>query len=179
VVGGGNSAGQAAVFLARTVRHVYLVARCASLTETMSRYLIRCIEELPNVTVRTRTRIVALEGSGSHLERVRWHNDATGEEETREIRHVFLMIGADPNTSWLANCVALDDKGFVKTGNDLSSQDLAAAHWPLARSPYLLETTLPGLFAAGDVRAGSVKRIAAAVGEGASCVQLVHKVLQE
>jgi thioredoxin reductase (NADPH) len=179
VVGGANSAGQAAVFLARSVRHVYLIARCADLAETMSRYLIRCIEELPNVTVRTRTRIVALEGGGPHLERVRWRNDATGDEETREIRHVFLMIGADPNTSWLANCVALDDKGFVKTGNDLSSEDLAAARWPLARPPYPLETTLPGVFAAGDVRAGSVKRISAAVGEGAGCVQLVHKVLQE
>jgi thioredoxin reductase (NADPH) len=180
VVGGGNSAGQAVVYLARHhARHVHMLVRGASLAESMSRYLIRSIEELPNVTVRTRTRIVALEGSGPHLERVRWRNDATGEEETREIRHVFLMIGADPNTAWLANCVALDDKGFVKTGNGLSSADLAAARWPLTRSPYPLETTLPGLFAAGDVRAGSVKRIAAAVGEGASCVQLVHKALQE
>jgi thioredoxin reductase (NADPH) len=179
VVGGGNSAGQAVVFLARNVRHVQVLVRGASLAESMSRYLIRCIEELPNVTVRTFTRVVALEGSGAHLERVRWRNDATGAEETREIRHVFLMIGADPNTTWLANCVALDDKGFVKTGNALSSEDLAAACWPFARPPYPLETTLPGLFAAGDVRAGSVKRIAAAVGDGAGCVQLVHKVLQE
>jgi thioredoxin reductase (NADPH) len=179
VVGGGNSAGQAVVFLARTVRHVHMLVRGASLAETMSRYLIRCIEELPNVSVRTRTRIVALEGSGPLLERVRWRNEATGDEETREMRHVFLMIGADPNTTWLANCVALDDKGFVKTGNDLGSEDLATARWPLARPPYPLETTLPGLFAAGDVRAGSVKRIAAAVGDGAGCVQLVHKVLQE
>jgi len=179
VVGGGNSAGQAVVFLARTVRHVHMLVRGASLAETMSRYLIRCIEELPNVSVRTRTRIVALEGSGPLLERVRWRNEATGDEETREMRHVFLMIGADPNTTWLANCVALDEKGFVKTGNDLGSEDLATARWPLARPPYPLETTLPGLFAAGDVRAGSVKRIAAAVGDGAGCVQLVHKVLQE
>jgi thioredoxin reductase (NADPH) len=179
VVGGGNSAGQAVVFLARNVRHVQVLVRGASLAESMSRYLIRCIEELPNVTVRTFTRVVALEGSGPHLERVRWRNEATGAEETREIRHVFLMIGADPNTTWLANCVALDDKGFVKTGNALSSEDLAAACWPFARPPYPLETTLPGLFAAGDVRAGSVKRIAAAVGDGAGCVQLVHKVLQE
>jgi thioredoxin reductase (NADPH) len=170
VVGGGNSAGQAVVFLARTVRHVHMLARGASLAESMSRYLIRCIEQLPNATVQTRTRIVALEGSGPGLERVRWGNDATGDEETREIRHLFLMIGADPNTTWLAN---------VKTGNGLSSADLAAARWPLARPPYPLETTLPGLFAAGDVRAGSVKRIAAAVGEGAGCVHLVHRALEE
>jgi len=178
VVGGGNSAGQAVVFLARAVRRVQMLVR-ASLAETMSRYLIRCIEELPNVTVRTHTRIVALEGSGAHLERVRWRNDATSEEETRDIRHLFLMIGADPNTTWLRGCVELDDKGYVKTGNALSTEDLAKAGWPLARSPDPLETTYPGVFAAGDVRAGSVKRIASAVGEAAACIQLVHKALQE
>jgi len=101
----------------------------------MSRYLIRCIEELPNVTVRTHTRVVALEGSGPRLERVLWRNDATGEEETRDIRHLFLMIGADPNTTWLRGCVALDDKGFVKTGNALSAEDLAKARWPLDARP--------------------------------------------
>ena len=179
VVGGGNSAGQAVVFLARAVRHVHMLVRGRGLAETMSRYLIRCIEELPNVTVRTRTRVVALEGSGPRLERVRWRNDATGEEETRDIRHLFLMIGADSNTAWLRGCVALDDKGFVKTGNALSAEEVAKARWPLGRSPYPLETTLPGVFAAGDVREGSVKRIASAVGEGAACIQLVHKTLQE
>jgi thioredoxin reductase (NADPH) len=178
VVGGANSAGQAVVFLARAVRHVQMLVRGAGLAESMSRYLIRCIEELPNVTVRTRTRIVALEGNGN-LERVRWRNDATGEEETHHIHHVFLMIGADPNTTWLHGCVILDDKGFVKTGNALSADDLARARWPLARSPYPLETTLPGVFAAGDARAGSVKRIASAVGEAAACIQLVHTALQE
>jgi len=179
VVGGGNSAGQAVVFLARAVRQVHMLVRGPSLAETMSRYLIRCIEELPNVTVRTHTRIVALEGGGPCLERVRWRNNATGEEETRDIRHLFLMIGADPNTTWLRGCVALDDKGYVKTGNALSAEDLAKAGWPLARSPDPLETTYPGVFAAGDVRAGSVKRIASAVGEAAACIQLVHKALQE
>ncbi len=178
VVGGGNSAGQAVVFLARAVRQVHMLVR-GSLAETMSRYLIRCIEELPNVTVRIGTRVVALEGGGPHLERVRWRNDTTGEEETREIRHLFLMIGADPNTTWLRGCVALDAKGFVKTGNALSAEDLSQAGWPLGRSPDPLETTFPGVFAAGDVRAGSVKRIASAVGEAAACIQLVHKALQE
>src|SRR6267143_2001813 len=105
VVGGGNSAGQAVVFLARAVRHVHMLVRGPSLAESMSRYLIRCIEELPNVTIRTRTRIVALEGS-DRLEAVRWRNEATGEEERRAIRRVFLMIGADPNTAWLGGCVA-------------------------------------------------------------------------
>jgi thioredoxin reductase (NADPH) len=179
VVGGGNSAGQAVVFLARAVRQVHMLVRGPSLAETMSRYLIRCIEELPNVIVRIRTRIVALEGGRPHLERVRWRNDATGEEETRDIRHLFLMIGADPNTNWLRGCVALDAKGFVKTGNALSAEDLAQAGWPLGRSPDPFETTFPGVFAAGDVRAGSVKRIASAVGEAAACIQLVHKALQE
>jgi len=179
VVGGGNSAGQAVVFLARAVRQVHMLVRGPSLAETMSRYLIRCIEELPNVTVRIRTRVVALEGGGPHLERVRWRNDATGEEETRDIRHLFVMIGADPNTTWLRGCVALDDKGFVKTGNALSAEDLTQAGWPLGRSPDPLETTFPGVFAAGDVRSGSVKRIASAVGEAAACIQLVHKALQE
>ena len=178
VLGGANSAGQAVVFLARAVRHVHMLVRGPGLAETMSRYLIRCIEELPNVSVRTRTRIVALEG-GDHLERVRWRNDATGVEETRPVRHVFLMIGADPNTTWLGGCLALDPKGFVKTGNDLRAEELLQARWPLGRSPYPLESMLPGVFAAGDVRAGSVKRIASAVGEAAACIHQIHGVLQE
>jgi len=178
VLGGANSAGQAVVFLARAVRHVHMLVRGPGLAETMSRYLIRCIEELPNVSVRTRTRIVALEG-GDHLERVRWRNDATGAEETRPVRHVFLMIGADPNTTWLGGCLALDPKGFVKTGNDLRAEELLQARWPLGRSPYPLESMLPGVFAAGDVRAGSVKRIASAVGEAAACIHQIHGVLQE
>jgi thioredoxin reductase (NADPH) len=178
VVGGANSAGQAVVFLARAVRHVHVLVRGPSLSESMSRYLIRCIEELPNVTVRTRTRIVALEG-GDHLERVRWRDDDTGAEESRPVRRVFLMIGAEPNTAWLGGCLTLDAKGFVKTGNDLRPEELTEAQWPLGRSPYPLETMLPGVFAAGDVRAGSVKRIASAVGEAAACIQQIHRVLQE
>src|SRR5206468_9820200 len=125
-----------------------------------------------------RTEIVALEGQG-HLEAVRWRSSAAGEVETRPIRHVFMMTGAEPNTAWLADCIALDDKGFVKTGPELSAHDLAAAEWPLARAPYLLETSVPGIFAVGDVRAGNVKRVASAVGEGSISVQLVHKALAE
>jgi thioredoxin reductase (NADPH) len=175
VVGGGNSAGQAAVFLSAHGRSVNVLVRGSGLAESMSRYLIRRIEETPNITLRTRMRIEALEGN-SRLERVTWR-DGEGRETAVDIRHVFLMTGADPNTAWLGNCVAMDAKGFVKTGPDLLQSDLAAAHWPLARPPLLFETTLPGVFAVGDVRAGSVKRVAAAVGEGSVCVQLVHKVL--
>jgi thioredoxin reductase (NADPH) len=175
VVGGGNSAGQAAVFLSSFGRQVNVVVRRPGLAESMSRYLIRRIEETPNITVRTRTRIEALEGNG-RLERVTWR-DGEGEQETVDIGHVFLMTGADPNTGWLGNCVAMDEKGFVKTGPELLPADLAAAQWPLSRTPLLFETNLPGVFAVGDVRSGSVKRVAAAVGEGSVCVQLIHKVL--
>jgi thioredoxin reductase (NADPH) len=179
IVGGGNSAGQAAVYLARVVRHVHILVRGPSLAESMSRYLIRILEELPNVTIHTRTRIVRLEGEAPHLTRVTWRDDEAGKEETRHIQHVFLMIGADPNTGWLEGALTLDDKGFVKTGNDLGSEERTAARWPLQRDPYTLETMLPGVFAVGDVRSGSTKRIGAAVGEGATSVQLLFRALQE
>jgi thioredoxin reductase (NADPH) len=175
VVGGGNSAGQAAVFLSAHGRHVDVLVRGPGLAESMSRYLIRRIEETPNITLRTRMRIEALEGD-ARLERVTWR-DGEGRLTTVDIGHVFLMTGADPNTAWLGNCVAMDAKGFVKTGPELLLGDLEAAKWSLARAPLLFETTLPGVFAVGDVRGGSVKRVAAAVGEGSVCVQLVHKVL--
>jgi thioredoxin reductase (NADPH) len=178
VVGGGNSAGQAATFLARTARRVYVLVRTTGLAESMSRYLIRRLEESPSIELRTETEIVALEGSG-HLERVHFRDNRTGSVETHNIKHVFLMMGAVPNTGWLDGCVALDQKGFIKTGADLSSEDLARAQWPLARAPYLLETSLPGVFAVGDVRAGNLKRVASAVGEGSIAVAQVHQALHE
>ena len=178
VVGGGNSAGQAAVFLALTARRVHMVVRGPGLADTMSRYLIRRIEENPAIVLRTRTQVVALDGNG-HLERIRWRNDRTGDVETHDIGHMFMMTGAVPNTRWLGGCVALDAKGFVKTGSDLSSDELAAAKWPLARPPYLLETSRPGIFAVGDVRGGNVKRVASAVGEGSIAVALVHQALRQ
>src|SRR5262249_19406480 len=153
-----------AVFLAQTVRRVHLLVRSSSLSASMSRYLIRRIEETPAIQVKTRTEIVAFEGT-EHLERVRWC-DGTGEVTSQDIKHVFLMTGAEANTGWLNGGVVLDAKGFIKTGRDLTTEDLAAARWPLDRSPYLLETSLPGVFAVGDVRCGSVKRVASAVGEG-------------
>ena len=178
VVGGGNSAGQAAVFLAQTARRVHMLVRAEGLADTMSRYLIRRIEDNPAIVLRTRTQIVALEGNG-HLERVTWRDDRTGALETTAIRHVFMMTGAVPNTRWLEHCIALDDKGFIKTGPELSPDDLSAARWPLSRPPYLLETSRPGVFAVGDVRGGNVKRVASAVGEGSIAVAFVHQVLHQ
>jgi thioredoxin reductase (NADPH) len=178
VVGGGNSAGQAAVFLAQSAKRVHLLVRSSGLAESMSRYLIRRIEQTPTITVRTNTEIVALEGE-RHLERIRWRDNQIGGIETHEIRHVFVMTGAVPSTQWLNGCVALDAKGFVRTGPDLSQDDLAAAHWPPARAPFLLETSLPGVFAVGDVRRGNIKRVASAVGEGSIAIAFVHQVLHE
>ncbi|MES1261481.1 MAG: NAD(P)/FAD-dependent oxidoreductase, partial [Acidobacteriota bacterium] len=178
IVGGGNSAGQAAVFLAEHCRHVYLLVRGEGLSETMSRYLIRRIEESPMITLLTHTQVEAIEGDAC-LQRIRWRNSQTWEARTLDIEHLFLMTGALPNTAWLDGCIALDDKRFVMTGADLNAETQAAFHWPLHRPPYLLETTLPRVFAVGDVRAGSVKRVASAVGEGSIAVQFVHRALSE
>jgi thioredoxin reductase (NADPH) len=178
VVGGGNSAGQAAVFLSGVAEHVHVLVRGKSLADSMSRYLIQRIENGPNVTLRTRTEIVRLEGD-DRLERIHWRHVDTGEQETRPIRNLFVMTGADPNTAWLEGCVLLDERSFVKTGADLHVDDLAEVRWPLKRQPYLLESSIPGVFVVGDARAASVKRVAAAVGEGSACVQMIHRVLQE
>jgi thioredoxin reductase (NADPH) len=178
VVGGGNAAGQAAVFLAQTAKRVHMLVRSKGLADSMSRYLIRRIEDNPRIDLRSQSEITALEG-GNHLQRVSWRDNLSGEVETRDIRHVFVMAGAVPNTHWLHGCVAMDANGFIKTGPDLSTEDLAAAQWPLARTPHLLETSLPGVFAVGDVRGGSLKRVASAVGEGSIAVAFVHRVLHE
>lgn len=178
VVGGGNSAGQAAVFLAGNGSRVKMFVRRAGLAESMSRYLIRRIEETPHIDLHTQTEIVGLEGE-QRLERVTWRDGIRGAQSSAAIRHVFLMTGAIPNTGWLSGCLSLDDKGFIRTGQDLIPDDLARSKWPAGRLPLLFETNLPGIFAVGDVRANSVKRVAAAVGEGSVCVQLVHKVLAE
>ena len=124
VVGGGNSAGQAAVFLAQTTKRVHMLVRSAGLAESMSRYLIRRIEESHNIVLRTHTEIVGVEG-GNHLESVRWKNNQLGQTEEHKISHKFIMTGADPNTSWLDGCIALDSKGFIKTGTDLSQESLS------------------------------------------------------
>lgn len=140
VVGGGNSAGQAAVFLAQSARRVHLLVRSAGLADSMSRYLVRRIEEHPAIVLHANSEMTALAGS-DHLARVTWYDRQTRSSEAHDIRHVFVMTGAAPNTRWLEGCVALDAKGFIKTGPDLTAADLAAARWPLPRSPYLLETS--------------------------------------
>ena len=176
VVGGGNAAGQAAVYMSQTARHVYMIVRADGLAQTMSRYLIRRIEESPNIELLTNTEVITLSGDGE-LEEVEWRNTRTGDVERRPVVAVFSMIGAVPNSEWLEGCVACDKAGFIKTGPDLNFEDLERAKWPLKRAPFLLETSLPGVFAVGDVRAGNVKRVASAVGEGSIAVSFVHQVL--
>jgi thioredoxin reductase (NADPH) len=178
VVGGGNSAGQAAVYLAQTARRVHLLIRSGGLAESMSRYLIRRIEGDPKIEIRTHTEIAALEGN-AHLERIRLRDNVSGAVDTRDVRHVFSMAGAIPNTEWLRACISLDGKGFVKTGTSLGPEELAEARWVQARRPFPLETTMPGVFAVGDVRSGNYKRVAAAVGEGSTAVASVHQVLAQ
>jgi thioredoxin reductase (NADPH) len=177
VVGGGNSAGQAAVYLSQTVGKVHMLVRSSQLSDTMSRYLIQRIEENPKIEMHYSTEIVALDGD-TQLERVTWRDKNTRETSTRDIRHVFIMTGASPRTDWLEGCVLLDNKGFILTGRDL---DLVnhSFNWPLPRAPQMLETSLPGVFAVGDVRAGNVKRVASAVGEGSIAISLVHRALGE
>jgi thioredoxin reductase (NADPH) len=175
VVGGGNSAGQAAVFLAQNTAGVHMMIRAPNLAATMSRYLIQRIEENPRIKVHYSSQITDLEGN-DHLDRVTWLHKKAGETTTQDIRHVFVMTGASPKTPWLSNCVALDEKGFVLTGHDLQSAKAPVA-WPLSRLPRMLETSLPGVFAVGDARSGNVKRVAAAVGEGSIVVHHVHQVL--
>lgn len=177
VVGGGNSAGQAAVFLSQTARKVHMLVRSGQLSDSMSRYLTQRIEENPAIDLHYRTEIVKLEGD-THLERVTWQDKASGETSTHDVRHVFIMAGASPRTEWLRGCLALDNKGFILTGRDLDGMTEPPV-WPLARSPLMLETSLPRVFAVGDVRSGNVKRVASAVGEGAIAIHLVHRALAE
>ncbi|HEX4411384.1 MAG TPA: FAD-dependent oxidoreductase [Xanthobacteraceae bacterium] len=177
VIGGGNSAGQAAVFLAQNTAGVRMLVRGPNLAATMSHYLVQRIEENPNIEVRYLSEIRALIGD-DHLEQVAWQDKATGNMSTEAIRHVFVMTGASPQTPWLSDCVALDAKGFILTGHDLLLARSSSA-WPLQRPPHMLETSLPGVFAVGDARSGNVKRVAAAVGEGSIVVHLVHQIIAE
>jgi thioredoxin reductase (NADPH) len=155
-----------------------MLVRSGGLAESMSRYLIRRIEESPAITLRTHTELTALDG-GDHLERVCWRDRQSGATERHDLRHVFVMTGAAPTTRWLEDCVVLDAHGFIKTGSELSHEELAAAGWPLARAPHLLETSRPGVFAVGDVRGGNIKRVASAVGEGSIAVSFVHRALHD
>jgi thioredoxin reductase (NADPH) len=168
LVGAGNSAGQAAVYLASQAKKVWMIVRGKSLDATMSRYLCDRIAAQPNIEVLTETEVVALEGEDGALETVRWRNRRTGAETAKAIRHLFLLIGAAPNTNWLAQSgIALDDKGFVRA--DPFAGD---GHFPF-------QTNKRGIFAIGDVRSGSVKRVAASVGEGAQVVSTIHAYLAD
>ncbi len=177
VIGGANSAGQAAVYLAQFGGKVHMLVRSNQLSDSMSRYLIQRIEENPAVEMHYRTEILKLDGE-THLERVSWQDKNTGEKSTHGIRHVFVMTGGMPRTEWLNGCVAMDSKGFILTGRDLDPV-LRDYRWPLQRVPQMLETSLPGVFAVGDVRSGNVKRVASAVGEGSIAISLVHRALAE
>jgi thioredoxin reductase (NADPH) len=176
VVGGGNSAGQAAVFLAQHTKGVHLLVRSEALCKSMSQYLIERIETNPRICVHFLAELTSMEGE-EHLEVVRWRDKVSGIVTCRPIRHVFVMAGASPCTHWLSRCVSLDRSGFIVTGQDLLAAT-APIPWPLSRDPLMLETSLPGVFAVGDARSGSVKKVASAVGEGSIVVSLIHQVLR-
>jgi thioredoxin reductase (NADPH) len=173
IVGGANSAGQAAMYLSRGAKSVTLLVRGESLAASMSHYLIQQIEEAPNISVRPRTVVESAHGEG-RLEQLTLRDVTTGQSELVDAQWLFVFIGAAPRTDWLDRVVARDERGFI-----LAGADAKAAGWPLKRDPYLLETTVPGVFVAGDVRARSIKRVASAVGEGSMAVSLIHEYLAE
>ncbi len=178
IVGGANSAGQAAVYLARHAKSVTILVRGPSLTKSMSHYLIEQVNSLPNITVRTCTEIVEAHGT-DHLERLTLRDANTGETQTVDAQYLFVFIGAAPLTEWLDGVLTRDDHGFVLAGPDLHPGSDSPSGWPLDRAPYHLESSVPGIFVAGDVRAESAKRVASAVGEGAMAVMLVHRYLEK
>jgi len=178
IVGGANSAGQAAMYFCRYAAKVTLLVRGTSLESSMSRYLIDQIDNMDNVEVRTCTEVVGGEGD-EHLEILTLRNNATGESESVRASWLFVFIGAAPRTDWLDGCLDRDTRGFVLTGPDLVVDGRRPAGWTLERDPYHLEASVPGVFVAGDVRADSVKRVASAVGEGAMAVTLVHRYLEK
>jgi thioredoxin reductase (NADPH) len=177
IVGGANSAGQAAVYFSRSARSVTLLVRGESLERSMSRYLVDQIEERPNISVRTRTEVVGADGD-DHLEQLRLANRATGAEDKVDTSWLFVLIGAAPGTEWLGDTVRRDERGFILSGPDLMVDGKPPPGWDLDRHPYFLETSVPGVFVAGDVRSQSVKRVASAVGEGAMAVTLIHRYLE-
>jgi thioredoxin reductase (NADPH) len=164
--------------MSQTASRVYMLVRSSELSDTMSRYLIRRIEENPKIEVHYQTEILRVDGE-DHLERVTWREKKNGDVSEHKVRHLFVMTGASPRTEWLRGCLALDSKGFVLTGYDLDRLTLQELQWPLPRPPQILETSLPGVFAVGDIRSGNVKRVASAVGEGSIAIHLVHRALAE
>jgi len=178
IVGGANSAGQAAVFFSRHAKLVSLVIRGASLQSSMSHYLIQQLDQIENVAVRTHTQVVEAHGE-NHLERITLRHTQDGTTETVDTPYLFVFIGAAPRTEWLDGVLMRDEHGFVRTGPDLMRENQRPPGWALERDPYYMESSVPGVFVAGDVRAASVKRVASAVGEGAMAVTLVHRYLGE
>ncbi len=178
VVGGANSAGQAAVYLAKGARSVTIVVRASSLVKSMSHYLVEQVQSIPAISVRTCTEVTQAHGT-DHLERLTLRDSNTGETQIVDAQWLFVFIGAAPLTDWLAGVVQRDEHGFVLTGPDLLVAGQPPRDWPLDRPPYHLETSVPGVFVAGDVRAESAKRVASAVGEGAMAVMLVHRYLEQ
>jgi thioredoxin reductase (NADPH) len=176
IVGGANSAGQAAVYFSLYARRVIMLVREDSLSKEISKYLIDRIEHTHNIEVRTCTRVVAVQGK-DHLEQITTVNDKTPKEKVFPATSLFIFIGAEPHTDWLKNAVKIDEKGFVLTGSDLMQNDQLPESWQLDRKPFHLETSVPGIFAAGDVRYGSVKRVASSVGEGTMAVMFIHRYL--
>jgi thioredoxin reductase (NADPH) len=176
IVGGANSAGQAAMHFSRYARRVVMLVRGGSLSKTMSQYLIDQIGRTGNIAVEPRTEVVEVFGEG-RLEAIAIHCSQSGQTEKVAATSLFVFIGAEPCTDWLAGVVERDARGFLLTGNDLLKQGKRARGWTLERDPYLLETSVPGIFAVGDVRCGSVKRVASGVGEGSIAVQFIHQYL--
>ncbi|MEM8772538.1 MAG: FAD-dependent oxidoreductase [Pseudomonadota bacterium] len=179
IIGGGNSAGQAAIYLANRAKRVSILIRGESLAHSMSDYLIRRIDRTQNIDVLNHTEARSLHGGDCGMEHISIWNNQTDKTRNLDAEHLFIFIGARPASDFLSSQIALDEKGFIKTGADLCENTLAKFDWPLDRKPYLGETSCPRVFAVGDIRSGSVKRVASAVGEGSVCVQLVHKTLEE
>jgi thioredoxin reductase (NADPH) len=177
IIGGANSAGQAALFFSRYARTVTLLVRGDSLEASMSYYLIQELNKIENVRVRTRCEVISAHGDG-HLQAITICDSKNGMETTMECGYLFVFIGAEPRTDWLGDTVARDEKGFIYTGPDLLRNGTRPTGWDRDRDPFYLECSVPGIFAAGDVRANSVKRVASAVGEGAMAVTLVHRYLE-
>jgi thioredoxin reductase (NADPH) len=178
IVGGANSAGQAAVYLSRSAKSVTILVRGSGLEQSMSYYLIQQIRDIPAISVRTCTEVIGAEGT-DHLERLTLRDTSTGATESVSAQWLFLFIGAAPLTDWLGGVVERDPRGFVVSGPDLSVEGQPPRGWSLDRAPYHLETSVPGVFVAGDARAESAKRVASAVGEGAMAVMLVHRYLEK
>lgn len=177
VVGGGNSAGQAAVHLAKFAEQVTVLVRGPSLAESMSNYLVKELEREPNIEIRYQTEVVDAQGE-TRLERLTLRDGKSGRTETVPAAAIFILVGAEPRTGWLPDAIKRDRWGYVLTGNDLRrNHRTAASCWPLERPPMLLETSMPGVFAVGDVRHASVKRVASAVGEGSISIRMVHEYL--